>query len=92
VVISLCDHAGIINTVRQARHITDLTRVHAVVGGWHLADASDSVFASTLAPFEELDPEYFLPMHCTGFSMMARIESALPGRVIEPSSGTISDT
>jgi 7,8-dihydropterin-6-yl-methyl-4-(beta-D-ribofuranosyl)aminobenzene 5'-phosphate synthase len=88
VVISSCGHAGNINTVRHARHITGLTRVHAVIGGWHLADASDAVLASTLAAFEELDPEYFLPMHCTGFSMMARIESALSGRVIEPSSGT----
>ncbi len=37
VVITGCSHAGVINTVRYARKITGVDRVHAVLGGFHLA-------------------------------------------------------
>ena len=88
VVISSCGHAGIINTVRHAQQVTGLEHVHAIVGGWHLADATEDVIESTASALVELTPDYFIPMHCTGFSIMARLERALPGRVIEPSVGT----
>lgn len=88
VVISSCGHAGIINTIRHAQHVTGLERVHAVVGGWHLADATEDATNRTVRALVELAPDYFIPMHCTGFSTMARLERALPGRVIEPSVGT----
>lgn len=88
VVISSCGHAGIINTVRHAQQITGLDRVHAVVGGWHLAEAADNVISRTVNALVELEPDFLIPMHCTGFSTMARLEQAMPGRVIEPSVGT----
>jgi len=44
--------------------------------------------ARTVAAFEEVAPEFFVPMRCTGFSVMAQLERALPSRVIEPSAGT----
>ena len=88
VVISSCGHAGIINTVRHAQQVTGIERVHAVVGGWHLADVTEDVIGRTVRALVDLAPDYFVPMHCTGFSTMARLEQALPGRVIEPSVGT----
>ena len=36
VVFSACSHAGIVNVMRAARAELD-TRIHAVVGGFHLA-------------------------------------------------------
>jgi 7,8-dihydropterin-6-yl-methyl-4-(beta-D-ribofuranosyl)aminobenzene 5'-phosphate synthase len=88
VVVSSCGHAGIVNTVLHARQVTGVEHVHAVIGGWHLADATDDIIACTVAAFEEFQPDYFVPMHCTGFSIMARLERSMPGRVIEPSVGT----
>jgi 7,8-dihydropterin-6-yl-methyl-4-(beta-D-ribofuranosyl)aminobenzene 5'-phosphate synthase len=88
VVISSCGHAGIINTIRHAQQVTGVERLHAVVGGWHLAEAPEDVVARTVAALKELAPEFFVPMHCTGFSTMARLEHALPGRLVEPSAGT----
>ena len=88
VVISSCGHAGIINTVRHAQRATGIERIHAVVGGWHLADATENVIGCTVSALVDLAPDYFIPMHCTGFSTMARLEQALPGRVVEPSVGT----
>jgi 7,8-dihydropterin-6-yl-methyl-4-(beta-D-ribofuranosyl)aminobenzene 5'-phosphate synthase len=36
VVLSGCGHAGIINTVTHAQTITGVSKVHAVIGGFHL--------------------------------------------------------
>jgi len=80
VVISWCEHVGIINTVRLAQQVTEVERVYAVVGGWHLADATEDVIGRTACALMDLGPDYFIPMRSTGFSTMARLERALPGR------------
>jgi len=36
VVVSGCAHAGIINTVLYAKQVTGTSKVHAVIGGFHL--------------------------------------------------------
>src|SRR5579863_7392485 len=36
VVISSCGRVGIVNTVRQAIEVSGVSKVHAVVGGFHL--------------------------------------------------------
>jgi 7,8-dihydropterin-6-yl-methyl-4-(beta-D-ribofuranosyl)aminobenzene 5'-phosphate synthase len=87
-VISSCEHVAIINTVRLAQQVTEVERVHAVVGGWHLGDATEDVIGRTACALMDLGPDYFIPMRSTGFSTMARLERALPGRAPEPSVGT----
>jgi hypothetical protein len=56
--------------------------------GIHLAAARDALVNRTVEAFTEIQPDYFVPMHCTGFFPAAMIERVLPGRVVEPSSGT----
>jgi 7,8-dihydropterin-6-yl-methyl-4-(beta-D-ribofuranosyl)aminobenzene 5'-phosphate synthase len=36
-VLTGCAHAGVINTVDYARHLTGINRVYAVMGGFHLS-------------------------------------------------------
>jgi 7,8-dihydropterin-6-yl-methyl-4-(beta-D-ribofuranosyl)aminobenzene 5'-phosphate synthase len=88
VVISSCGHAGIINTVRHVQQVTGITKVHAVVGGWHLAASPYDVVNKTVDTFKQIDADYFVPMHCTGFITSALIEAKMPHRLVEPSSGT----
>jgi 7,8-dihydropterin-6-yl-methyl-4-(beta-D-ribofuranosyl)aminobenzene 5'-phosphate synthase len=88
VVISSCGHSGIVNTIKHAQAITGVEKVHAVVGGIHLAAASDALVARTADALGQIQPDYFIPMHCTGFYPALMVEHALPRRVIETSSGT----
>jgi 7,8-dihydropterin-6-yl-methyl-4-(beta-D-ribofuranosyl)aminobenzene 5'-phosphate synthase len=88
VVISSCGHSGIINTVRQAQAVTGIQKVHAILGGIHLAAAPDAVVSQTVEALKEIQPDYFVPMHCTGFYPAAMVEHALPRRVVERSVGT----
>jgi 7,8-dihydropterin-6-yl-methyl-4-(beta-D-ribofuranosyl)aminobenzene 5'-phosphate synthase len=88
VIISSCGHSGIVNTIKHVQAVTGVERVHAVVGGLHLAAAPDELVEKTAAAFQQVQPDYFVPMHCTGFYPALMIEHVLPRRVVEPSSGT----
>jgi 7,8-dihydropterin-6-yl-methyl-4-(beta-D-ribofuranosyl)aminobenzene 5'-phosphate synthase len=88
VVISSCGHAGIINSIRQLQKATGIDKVHAVVGGWHLAPYPDDVVAKTVEAFKQINPDYLIPMHCTGFNTITAIQREMPTKLIMPSSGT----
>jgi 7,8-dihydropterin-6-yl-methyl-4-(beta-D-ribofuranosyl)aminobenzene 5'-phosphate synthase len=88
VIISSCGHAGIINSIRQIQKTTGIDKVHAVVGGWHLAPSPDEIVAKTVAAFKEIDPDYLIPMHCTGFNTIMAIQREMPAKLIMPSTGT----
>ena len=88
VVITSCGHAGVINSVRQAQKATGIAKVHAVVGGFHLAPAPDEIVAKTVAGFREIDPDYIIPGHCTGLNTIIAVHMAMPKKLVMPSTGT----
>jgi len=88
VVITSCGHAGVINSVRQAQKATGIDKVHAIVGGFHLAPAPDDVVAKTVVAFKTIGPDYIIPMHCTGINTIMAVHREMPARLIMPSTGT----
>lgn len=89
VVITGCGHAGLINTVRYAQKLTGIDRLHAVVGGFHLATP---VFEPSIPPtveaLRELDPQVVAPTHCTGWRAIHALAAAFPDAFIPGSVGT----
>jgi 7,8-dihydropterin-6-yl-methyl-4-(beta-D-ribofuranosyl)aminobenzene 5'-phosphate synthase len=88
VVITSCGHAGVINSVRQAQKVSGVQKVHAIVGGFHLAPAPDEVVAKTVEAFKAIDPDYVIPMHCTGWNTIMVVHQAMPKKLVMPSTGT----
>jgi 7,8-dihydropterin-6-yl-methyl-4-(beta-D-ribofuranosyl)aminobenzene 5'-phosphate synthase len=88
VVITSCGHAGVINSIRQLQQATRLEKIHAVVGGFHLAPASDEVVGQTVEALREIDPDYIVPMHCTGLNTIIALHREMPGKLVPPSTGT----
>jgi len=88
VVITSCGHAGVVNSVRQVQKATGIDKVHAVVGGFHLAPAPDEIVAKTVEAFKAIDPDYIIPMHCTGLNTIMAVHAALPRKLVMPSTGT----
>jgi 7,8-dihydropterin-6-yl-methyl-4-(beta-D-ribofuranosyl)aminobenzene 5'-phosphate synthase len=83
VILTGCAHAGVINTIRYARKLTGVEKVHAVMGGFHLGGpAGQAAIAPTLASLKELEPEYVVPCHCTGRTAILAMEQALPGFIL----------
>lgn len=89
VVISGCAHAGIINTVEHAKRITGIDTVHAVLGGFHLSGPLfEPVIPPTIAAMQAINPDYIIPMHCTGWEAITRFAAAMPGKFILNTVGT----
>jgi 7,8-dihydropterin-6-yl-methyl-4-(beta-D-ribofuranosyl)aminobenzene 5'-phosphate synthase len=89
VVMSSCGHAGIINSVRQARKVSGVEKVHAVLGGFHLAPAKkDYVEKIVDAMMKELDPDFIIPMHCTGTTFIHMVAAKYPDKLIDSFVGT----
>ncbi len=77
VVISGCAHAGIVNITEYATRFTGTARVHAVLGGLHLFDASDQQLAWTASRLRELGVAFLLGAHCTGIEAVFRLREGL---------------
>lgn len=89
VVISGCSHAGIINTVLQAKALTGLERVHGILGGFHLIGPSaEALLEDTIEQLTELDPKVLVPMHCTGWKGIHRISEVFTDAFTLNSVGT----
>jgi 7,8-dihydropterin-6-yl-methyl-4-(beta-D-ribofuranosyl)aminobenzene 5'-phosphate synthase len=87
-VLSGCAHSGILNTVNYARRISGVEQVLAVLGGFHLARATDDEIGLTIAELKRLYPALVSPAHCTGFKATAAFASQMPETFVLASVGT----
>lgn len=89
VIISGCAHAGIINTIRYAQKITGISKVHAVMGGFHMTGPLfEPVIQPTMDDLNCINPDYVIPMHCTGWNTITKFTSSMPEKVILNTVGT----
>ena len=89
VVLTGCGHAGVINICRYAQRLTGVEKLHAVIGGFHLAGPLfEPVIGDTVSALALLAPEVIVPAHCTGWKATHAIARRLPGAFIQNSVGT----
>jgi 7,8-dihydropterin-6-yl-methyl-4-(beta-D-ribofuranosyl)aminobenzene 5'-phosphate synthase len=88
VVMTSCGHRGIVNSVRSAIKVSGISKIHAIVGGFHLMPMPDDYVRSTVGALKELNPDYLIPMHCSGSTLYEMAKQEMPGRVLLSSTGT----
>jgi 7,8-dihydropterin-6-yl-methyl-4-(beta-D-ribofuranosyl)aminobenzene 5'-phosphate synthase len=89
VVLTGCGHAGVVNIVRHAMRLTGVTRLHALIGGFHLSGpAFEPIISPTVDALTELAPALIVPGHCTGWRAQHALERALPDAWVQTSVGT----
>jgi 7,8-dihydropterin-6-yl-methyl-4-(beta-D-ribofuranosyl)aminobenzene 5'-phosphate synthase len=88
VVISSCGHTGIVNTVRTAMKVANVSKLHAVIGGFHLGLASSEYIQHTVDELAALNPDVILPMHCTGTPFIECMRRRMPDRVVASNLGS----
>jgi 7,8-dihydropterin-6-yl-methyl-4-(beta-D-ribofuranosyl)aminobenzene 5'-phosphate synthase len=89
VVLTGCGHAGIVNIVRYAQRLTNVSKVHAVIGGFHLSGPLfDPIVDATCDALADVAPDVIIPAHCTGFRATRAIAERLPDALILNSVGT----
>jgi 7,8-dihydropterin-6-yl-methyl-4-(beta-D-ribofuranosyl)aminobenzene 5'-phosphate synthase len=88
VVMSSCGHSGVLNTVLQAREVSGIDKVHAVLGGFHLFPADDAYLRRTVAELKALDPDVVIPFHCSGPGFVNVMREMLGDRLVTSTTGT----
>ncbi len=88
VVISGCAHSGIVNTTFFGQQITGVPKIWAIMGGFHLASKDCSIrISQTISMLQQLNPEFIVPMHCTGWRGKFAIFRSMPKAFIWNSVG-----
>ncbi|MCX7790468.1 MAG: MBL fold metallo-hydrolase [Chloroflexaceae bacterium] len=89
VVLSACSHAGIVNVLRYARHLTGVATIQGVIGGLHLSGGVfEPIIPDTVAALTELAPALIVPGHCTGWKAQHALARALPDAYVQTCVGT----
>jgi len=77
VVLTGCGHAGVINIVEHARDFIRPARVHALIGGIHLFNASEESLEWTAEKLRSVGVDHFIGAHCTGIETVFRFRRDL---------------
>jgi 7,8-dihydropterin-6-yl-methyl-4-(beta-D-ribofuranosyl)aminobenzene 5'-phosphate synthase len=88
VVLTSCSHRGVVNTVKRAMDVSGVRKVHAVAGGFHLAPQKEEYVRQTVAALKEINPDYIIPMHCTGELFIEMVQKEMPNQFIRSYTGS----
>jgi 7,8-dihydropterin-6-yl-methyl-4-(beta-D-ribofuranosyl)aminobenzene 5'-phosphate synthase len=88
VVLTSCCHRGLINAIKQAQAASGINKVHAVIGGFHLAPYKEDYVRETIAALKNIDVDYVIPLHCTGEPFYEMARSEIPNKLLRSYTGT----
>ena len=79
IVVNGCCHSGLMNTIDYVNTICNKPISH-IIGGFHMASASDKRIQKTIEYLEKLDKYndmlYLFPIHCTGELFLQKVKEA----------------
>jgi 7,8-dihydropterin-6-yl-methyl-4-(beta-D-ribofuranosyl)aminobenzene 5'-phosphate synthase len=88
VILTACSHRGVVNTVKQAQAVSGIGKVHAVIGGFHLAPYGEDYVRDTIAALKDIDVDYVIPLHCSGEVFWERAKAEMPAKLLRSYTGT----
>lgn len=88
IVLTSCSHRGVINAIRQAQATSGVNKVHAVIGGFHLAPYKEDYVRDTITALKDIDIDYVIPLHCTGESFYEIAKAEMPNKLLRSYTGT----
>lgn len=89
IVLTACSHAGLINILQYARHLTGVTKIYVVMGGFHLTGPLfEPIIPPTIQALKEFSPDVIVPQHCTGWQATYEIAREFPEAFIANSVGS----
>lgn len=79
-VFSGCSHKGVVNCVEHVRAQFPGEKIHTLVAGMHLGDASSEVLEKTIQYFKNSEIEVVIPLHCTGMVSTGMVKHGMGDR------------
>jgi 7,8-dihydropterin-6-yl-methyl-4-(beta-D-ribofuranosyl)aminobenzene 5'-phosphate synthase len=92
IVITGCAHSGIINTLQQARKISNSRKIYGVIGGFHLIQRRNPYINRTVKELRNFSLQLISPCHCTGFRVTSILHQAFSKAFVLNFSGRIIRT
>ena len=68
--------------------ISGVKKLHAVMGGFHLAPHNEEYVRETVAALKALNPDLLVPMHCTGEPFHEIAAKEMPGKLVRSYTGS----
>ena len=88
VILTSCSHRGVVNAVKQAQTASGIGKVHAVIGGFHLAPYKEDYVRETIVALKDADVDYVVPLHCTGEPFYEMAKAEMPTKLLRSYTGT----
>ena len=88
IVLTSCSHRGVINAIKQAQATSGVKKVHAVIGGFHLAPYDADYVRETIAALKDIEIDYVIPLHCTGEPFYDMAKAEIPSKLLRSYTGT----
>lgn len=77
-----CGHSGPVNTIKHAMRILGMDKIHVIMGGMHLHKAPAEKIEKIVGNIAKLNPDYLIPLHCTGFRTINLMFNLFKERVL----------
>ena len=87
VILSGCAHPGIVNIVKRAQQVSGISKVYAVIGGFHISSKGEGANVGEF--LRELDVKLVSPCHCTGVDAKNTIADILKSNYVKNGSGKV---
>jgi 7,8-dihydropterin-6-yl-methyl-4-(beta-D-ribofuranosyl)aminobenzene 5'-phosphate synthase len=87
VVLSGCAHPGIVNIVKRAQQVSGVSRVYAVIGGFHISSKREGEYVAEF--LHELGVKLVSPCHCTGVNAKEVIAEIMKANCAKNGSGKV---
>lgn len=78
VILTGCSHAGICNIVETAKQVCGEARIAAIIGGFHLLQASKERLQATIGYLRRQSPGVVYVCHCTDLAAKLELSKNLP--------------
>jgi 7,8-dihydropterin-6-yl-methyl-4-(beta-D-ribofuranosyl)aminobenzene 5'-phosphate synthase len=88
IVLTSCSHRGVINAIKQAQEASGISKVHVVIGGFHLAPYKEDYVRDTIKALNGIDIDYVIPLHCTGEPFYEMAKAEMPNKLLRSYTGT----
>lgn len=82
-----CSHAGIVNTLKAIVDVTGETKIHTVIGGLHLINASPDRLQKTAEALNSFDIDKLVACHCTGDDAFAYLQKHVNFKIVQGYAG-----
>jgi 7,8-dihydropterin-6-yl-methyl-4-(beta-D-ribofuranosyl)aminobenzene 5'-phosphate synthase len=87
VVLTGCSHPGIINILKRAQRVSNVDKIYAVIGGFHISDVDEGTRVGKF--LRESEAKLVSPCHCTTVDAKQGIAKVMGERYVKNGSGKI---